>query len=239
MSLVAGCPRCRPPCPPSTGRRCCPVHGVVSRTLWRPEDDAEILYDVFADHLGTAGNLPDVPALADEPRVVGHRLRGRRRRPGPGHRDVRVGDQRARRSGRRVRGRRGARHRARRTVRRPRRRRPRSRGGGGPADVPGSGSAASPCRCGSCRRRRPTAVRPLGLRRRGQGPVAVAGAPAGLGDAAAARRLDPARRLVRRARPWSSCRSEDPARSGERVCGCASTSTPTRAPPTARRARRR
>jgi hypothetical protein len=34
------------------------VHGVVSRTLWRPEDDAEISYDVFVDHLGTAGTFP-------------------------------------------------------------------------------------------------------------------------------------------------------------------------------------
>ena len=55
MSLVAGCPRCRAAEPLADGTPRCPVHGVVSRTLWRPEDDAEISYDVFVDHLGTAG----------------------------------------------------------------------------------------------------------------------------------------------------------------------------------------
>ena len=58
MSLVAGCPRCRAAEPLVDGTPRCPVHGVVSRTLWRPEDDAEISYDVFVDHLGTAGTFP-------------------------------------------------------------------------------------------------------------------------------------------------------------------------------------
>jgi hypothetical protein len=58
MSLVAGCPRCRAAEPLADGTPRCPVHGVVSRTLWRPEDDAEISYDVFVDHLGTAGTFP-------------------------------------------------------------------------------------------------------------------------------------------------------------------------------------
>lgn len=58
MSLVAGCPRCRAAAPLVDGTPRCPVHGVVSRTLWRPEDDAEISYDVFVDHLGTAGTFP-------------------------------------------------------------------------------------------------------------------------------------------------------------------------------------
>ena len=58
MSLVAGCPRCRAAEPLAEGTPRCPVHGVVSRTLWRPEDDAEISYDVFVDHLGTAGTFP-------------------------------------------------------------------------------------------------------------------------------------------------------------------------------------
>ena len=58
MSLVAGCPRCRAAVPLVDGTPRCPVHGVVSRTLWRPEDDAEISYDVFVDHLGTAGTFP-------------------------------------------------------------------------------------------------------------------------------------------------------------------------------------
>jgi hypothetical protein len=58
MPLVAGCPRCRAAEPLADGTPRCPVHGVVSRTLWRPEDDAEISYDVFVDHLGTAGPFP-------------------------------------------------------------------------------------------------------------------------------------------------------------------------------------
>lgn len=58
MSLVAGCPRCPAAAPLVDGTPRCPVHGVVSRTLWRPEDDAEISYDVFVDHLGTAGTFP-------------------------------------------------------------------------------------------------------------------------------------------------------------------------------------
>ena len=58
MSLVAGCPRCRAAVPLVDGTPRCPVHGLVSRTLWRPEDDAEISYDVFVDHLGTAGTFP-------------------------------------------------------------------------------------------------------------------------------------------------------------------------------------
>ena len=58
MSLVAGCPRCRAAEPLADGTPRCPVHGVLSRTLWRPEDDAEISYDVFVDHLGTAGTFP-------------------------------------------------------------------------------------------------------------------------------------------------------------------------------------
>ena len=58
MSLVAGCPRCRAAVPLVDGTPRCPVHGVVSPTLWRPEDDAEISYDVFVDHLGTAGTFP-------------------------------------------------------------------------------------------------------------------------------------------------------------------------------------
>ena len=58
MSLVAGCPRCRAAVPLGDGTPRCPVHGLVSRTLWRPEDDAEISYDVFVDHLGTAGTFP-------------------------------------------------------------------------------------------------------------------------------------------------------------------------------------
>ena len=58
MSLVAGCPRCRAAEPLADGTPRCPVHGVVSRTLWRPEDDAEISYAVFVDHLGTAGTFP-------------------------------------------------------------------------------------------------------------------------------------------------------------------------------------
>ena len=58
MSLVAGCPRCRAAVPLVDGTSRCPVHGVVSRTLWRPEDDAEISYGVFVDHLGTAGTFP-------------------------------------------------------------------------------------------------------------------------------------------------------------------------------------
>jgi len=58
MSLVAGCPRCRAAEPLADGTPRCPVHGVVSRTLWRPEDDAEISYDVFVEHLRTAGTFP-------------------------------------------------------------------------------------------------------------------------------------------------------------------------------------
>jgi hypothetical protein len=58
MSLVAGCPRCRAAEPLVDGPPRCPVHGVVSRTLWRPEDGAEISYDVFVDHLGRAGTFP-------------------------------------------------------------------------------------------------------------------------------------------------------------------------------------
>jgi hypothetical protein len=58
MSLVAGGPRCRAAVPLVDGTPRCPVHGVVSRTLWRPEDDAEISYEVFVDHLGTAGTFP-------------------------------------------------------------------------------------------------------------------------------------------------------------------------------------
>ena len=58
MSLVAACPRCRAAAPLVDGAPRCPVHGAVSRTLWRPEDDAEISYEVFVDHLGTAGTFP-------------------------------------------------------------------------------------------------------------------------------------------------------------------------------------
>ena len=58
MPLVAACPRCRATAPVVDGTPRCPVHGLVSRTLWRPEDDAEISYDVFVDHLGTAGTFP-------------------------------------------------------------------------------------------------------------------------------------------------------------------------------------
>jgi Family of unknown function (DUF6758) len=58
MSLVAGCPRCRAAEPLVDGTPRCPVHGVVARPLWRPEDHAEISYDVFVDHLGTAGTFP-------------------------------------------------------------------------------------------------------------------------------------------------------------------------------------
>ena len=58
MSLVAGCPRCRAAVPLVDGTPRCPVHGVVLPTLWRPEDDDEISYDVFVDHLGTAGTFP-------------------------------------------------------------------------------------------------------------------------------------------------------------------------------------
>jgi hypothetical protein len=58
MSLVAGCPRCRAAVPLVDGTPRCPAHGLVSRTLWRPADDAEISYDVFVDHLGTAGTFP-------------------------------------------------------------------------------------------------------------------------------------------------------------------------------------
>ena len=58
MSLVAGCPRCRAAVPLVDGTPRCPAHGLVSRTLWRPADDTEISYDVFVDHLGTAGTFP-------------------------------------------------------------------------------------------------------------------------------------------------------------------------------------
>jgi hypothetical protein len=63
MSLVAGCPRCRAALNHdgpggADGPPLCPEHGEVSRTLWRPEDGAEISYDVFVDHLGTADGFP-------------------------------------------------------------------------------------------------------------------------------------------------------------------------------------
>jgi hypothetical protein len=59
MPLVAGCPRCRADVETSGGRRpCCPVHGEVSRPLWRPADEGEVTYQAFADHLGVAGDFP-------------------------------------------------------------------------------------------------------------------------------------------------------------------------------------
>ena len=144
-----------------------------------------------------AGDVPDVPALADEPRLVGHRLRRRRRRRPRPRATVTcvVRHQRARRAGRRAGGRRGARHRARRPVRRHPARDPGREIGDG-RRPPGSGSAARPIPLWTVSTRTSDGDFDRSVvRRRGRRPLAVAGAPAGLGDAAAERRLDPARRL--------------------------------------------
>ena len=79
MPLVAGCPRCRADVETGThdGRPRCPVHGDVAGRCGarrRP-----VSYDAFADHLRRGRRLPDVPAVADEPGLVGHRLRRGRR----------------------------------------------------------------------------------------------------------------------------------------------------------------
>ena len=220
MSLVAGCPRCRAAEPLADGTPRCPVHGVVSRRCGGPRTTPRSSYDVFVDHLGTAGHLPDVPAVADEPRLVGHRLRGRRRTTGPwatatcvsgtseldGPVDVFVvAEEPGTGLGARCAG----------------------IDSSDPGREVGDGQPTVRVRIGSQSVsavgrvdgdvRRP--LRPLGLRRRGRRPVAVAGAAAGLGDAAAARRLDPARRLRPSGRPWSRCRSEGRAPSGEPGAG--------------------
>ena len=80
--------------------------------------------------------LPDLPAVAAEPGLAGHRLRRRRhRRPWPGHDDLRLRDLGAGRTGRRARDQRGARHRPRRSHRRHPARRPRHRDRRGPPTV--------------------------------------------------------------------------------------------------------
>jgi hypothetical protein len=60
MPLVAGCPRCRADMETGTpdGRPRCPVHGDVTRPLWRPDDPAAVSYDAFADHLAAADGFP-------------------------------------------------------------------------------------------------------------------------------------------------------------------------------------
>ena len=62
-------------------------------------------------------------------------------------------------------------------------------------------------------------VRPLRAGRRGGRALAVAGAAPGGRRAAAARRLDPARRLRARARSWWRCRSAGRRPTGERARG--------------------
>jgi hypothetical protein len=59
MSLVAGCPRCLADVETSSGGPSrCPVHGELSRLLWRPDGEVEVSYDEFADHLGVAEDFP-------------------------------------------------------------------------------------------------------------------------------------------------------------------------------------
>jgi uncharacterized protein DUF6758 len=60
MPLVAGCPRCPAvvETAESGGRPRCPVHGEVSRPLWRPSDETAVSYAQFADHLGAADGFP-------------------------------------------------------------------------------------------------------------------------------------------------------------------------------------
>ena len=74
MALKVGCPRCATPVAQVDDRWSCPDHGVIE-PLWRP---AEASYDAFVEHLGRRRALPDLPPVATQPGLAGHRLRGRR-----------------------------------------------------------------------------------------------------------------------------------------------------------------
>ena len=79
MPLTAGCPRCSTPVAGDGDGWSCPDHGVIE-PLWRPD---EASYDAFVEHLGATATVPDVPAVAAEPGLAGHRLRGGRRPDAP------------------------------------------------------------------------------------------------------------------------------------------------------------
>ena len=69
MSLAASCVRCSAPVVP------CPDHG-GRHPLWRSDDEAT--YEAFAEHLAASPHFPDLPAVADEPGLVGDGLRAGR-----------------------------------------------------------------------------------------------------------------------------------------------------------------
>ena len=207
-----GCPAARRRSPGRLdGGWSCPEHGAIA-PLWRPD---EASYDAFVEHLGATAAVPDVPALAAEPGLAGHRLRGggRTRWRRAGGDDLRLGHQRARRAGRRAGGQRGGRHRAGLPRRRHRARRPGRRDRRRSADGPRARSTGQavplwPVSTSDSRGEWDRSVVAGEARR----PLAVDGPAPGLGDPAAARRLDPARRLRLSARRWSSCRSGGPRR---------------------------
>ncbi|WP_228499034.1 DUF6758 family protein [Nocardioides agariphilus] len=60
MGLVAGCPRCATDVEiaEGDGRPRCPLHGEVSRPLWRPHDESGVSYDGFTLHLDAADGFP-------------------------------------------------------------------------------------------------------------------------------------------------------------------------------------
>ena len=216
MSLTAWCPRCREALEPVADGAECPVHGALPAAVATRRGVVRRVRRAPA----ARRRLPDVPAVADEPGLVGHRLRGGDRRartgrgpPSPAARAPASSTGRSTCSssprrpgvglGARVRRRWSATTRATRsaTDRRTVRVRIASQ------QVPLWSVSTS-----RLRRR----VRPVGVRRRGRGPLAVDRAPPGLGDAAAPRRLDPPRRLRASARRCSRCRSVASGPAGDR-----------------------
>ena len=87
----------------------------------------------------------------------------------------------------------------------------------GDAAADGAGADRQPGRqpLGHLDEQRRRRVRPFGAGRRGRGPVAVDRAAPGVRAAAAARRLDPARRVRRRPAAGRAARSADTARAGD------------------------
>ena len=79
MALAASCPRCTTPLEGDGAEFTCAQHGSVV-PLWR---SATSDYTTFAEVVRRAAELPTLPALADEPRLVDRRLRLRGGGDGP------------------------------------------------------------------------------------------------------------------------------------------------------------